>query len=197
MIRLTALVLSAVALSASAAAAQSDTARTIPNHEREAKAAQAGRTVPQHEKDAKAAKAAGRTVPQHEKDAKAAQAGQASAQQAPFANGTYSTTITKADAPASMPAHQSDSLAGKWTIAFNGMHYVAHYNGTEVAVGDMHSMPGNRIHFDEKDTGSMACHMPATYHFVREGHNITFHKVSDECAGRVTVLTSHTFAMDM
>jgi hypothetical protein len=107
--------------------------------------------------------------------------------------GTYRTTITRANIPASMSRSLADSLIGVWEIRLHSDdRYTVRYKGEEVVAGMLTGMPEHRVAFDDQDTGSAACHAPATYHFVLGTRRITFHQVgTDACDGRAVVLTAH------
>jgi hypothetical protein len=112
-------------------------------------------------------------------------------------DGTYSTTIVRADAPDGVSVGLADSLSGTWTLTMTGSHFVARFNGAEVVSSEYHSIPNQQVHFPDNDTGSMACHMDGVYAVTLAGHQVSFAKVRDECLGRVMVLTAHPLVMQM
>lgn len=116
----------------------------------------------------------------------------ASTQASGIPAGTYTTTLTKADLASRVPAEQVDSLVGEWTQTYDSTgRLVVRWKGTQVAEAVAKPMPDSQIYLDDKDTGPYACHLPATYRYSVGGDSLTFVKVSDECAGRVVVLTAH------
>ncbi len=112
-------------------------------------------------------------------------------------DGTYATTITRADAPSDMSPGLADSLAGRWTLSMTGFHFVARFNGAEVVSSDYHSIGNQQIHFPTDDVGPMACHADGVYRVAVADHQITYTKVRDECTGRAMVLTAHPLVMQM
>jgi hypothetical protein len=109
----------------------------------------------------------------------------------PVPAGTYSTTITAADAAKLQTGAAADSVVGSWAVALDSTgHYRVTRNGTLITEGTAHYLPGNRIHY-AKDTGPDGCSTEATYHYVTKGDSVTYHKLTDTCKGRITVLTSH------
>ncbi len=109
--------------------------------------------------------------------------------------GTYTTTLTKADVRGRVKSTPVDSMVGAWTVAFddNG-HFTVQRNGVQVVDGVAQPRAGHRVYFDAKDTGSGACHSPATYRYAVRGDRLTFHTVSEGCDGRLAVLTAHPLA---
>jgi hypothetical protein len=112
-------------------------------------------------------------------------------------DGTYATTIARADAPSGMSAGLADSVSGTWTLAIAGGHFVARLNGAEVVSSDYHSIGNQQIHFPTNDTGPMACHLDGVYRASVVDHEIRYEKVRDECTGRALVLTAHPLKMQM
>jgi hypothetical protein len=110
--------------------------------------------------------------------------------------GNYSTTIAAADMPSAAPQDVREQLAGTWGLAFHGgNHFVVTHQGGEVVQGN-YQVEGNRIMFAMGETGQYACNTPATYTWgMNASGQLTFALVgTDECDGRIMVLTARPFA---
>jgi hypothetical protein len=108
--------------------------------------------------------------------------------------GSYTTTLSAKDVVGRVKSTPADSLVGNWTMTFDDAgHFAALWNGKEVVAGTTVPQAGNRVYFDENDTGPYACHAPATYTYTVRGDRLTLRKVDDRCNGRVAVLASHPF----
>ena len=105
--------------------------------------------------------------------------------------GSYTTTIKRADVSRRVPAAQRDSMPGQWVIAFDAAgHFTVQHDGNQIAEGDARAT-ANRVRFDANEKGNGACRVKATYRYSVKRNALTFSKVTDSCAPRVVVLTSH------
>jgi hypothetical protein len=109
--------------------------------------------------------------------------------------GEYAVTIAAADLSASTPSDVRSMVVGSWRLSFAPRGDVTvGLNGREVVRSGI-QVRGNTILFPATDTGPYACHRPGTYTWSRTGRELTLKAVSDECPGRIAVLTTHPLAM--
>jgi hypothetical protein len=106
--------------------------------------------------------------------------------------GTYTTTLTEADIPASFPPEIASMLVGNWEVEFSETGALLVTKDAElVVVGRYRSNPARVIVQDEE--GRLPCLPPGAgvYAWVLDGERLTLTEVQDTCAGRALVLTSH------
>lgn len=97
--------------------------------------------------------------------------------------GTYTTTITKADA--------ADRFVGKWEITLDDKNrFTVHKNGELMVEGRSTFTANQWTLTDEK--GRLACtgaEISGTYKWNFDGKTLTLTTVEDKCGGRNTILT--------
>jgi hypothetical protein len=109
--------------------------------------------------------------------------------------GDYAVTIAAADLSASTPGDVRGMVVGSWRLVFTPRADVVVSVGGREVVRSGIVVRGNTILFPATDSGPYACHRPGTYTWSRMGRELTLTRVSDECPGRVAVLTTHPLAM--
>ena len=109
-----------------------------------------------------------------------------------FPTGSYTTTMTTADAPPSSRADSTAAGPGEWTIVFgnDGRLQVRHAGQTVVEAD--YTVRGDQFTISN-ETGPEACteEGPGTYRWQTKGGALVATVLNDACAGRVTVFTKH------
>jgi hypothetical protein len=119
----------------------------------------------------------------------------AMAQSANLPTGIYTTTITEADLPDSVPPEFIPILVGVWEIEFTESgSYIVGKDGYPAAVGRYNSTPGRIVMTDLQ--GPLACTdapgiASATYRWTLAGNELVLTTVNDRCVGRNLVLIAH------
>lgn len=109
--------------------------------------------------------------------------------------GEYAVTIAAADLSPSTPGDVRSMVVGSWRLSFTPRgDLTVRLNGREMVRSGI-EVRGNTILFPATDSGPYACHRPATYTWSRTGRELTLKAVSDECPGRIAVLTTRPLAM--
>lgn len=94
-------------------------------------------------------------------------------------------------------------FVGRWSITFGDSRFIVEKDELIVVNGE-YTATADRISLS-KETGHYACtsekwetvpkgFSPGTYNWAFHGKLLTLAKVSDECAPRVRILTSHPWA---
>src|SRR5918997_1323648 len=71
--------------------------------------------------------------------------------------GAYTTEMGRSDFSDSIPAGETDSMYGTWTLHFSPGRVAVDLKGNRVVEAPI-QVSGNRVTFDSTDTGPAACH---------------------------------------
>ena len=109
-----------------------------------------------------------------------------------FSGTTLTVTVTSDDV-SSLPADTQLTLIGVWTIAFadNGGYAVGKDN-TVTAAG-LWTLAGNELTLNDTE-GPFTCSGPGKYAISTDGSTYAFTAISDDCDGRMFLLTVHRFS---
>lgn len=111
--------------------------------------------------------------------------------------GTYAMSITAKDSLPNVPAEVRSRFDGKWQLTLaEGNKYQISKDGEIVVEGRFTLVKEQLTLTDEK--GVLACTQPpgmetGTYKWISRQKELIFTKVEDECEGRISVLTLHSW----